>query len=241
MSFENFPFTQRDSIILRSLAISPTLVPSTWSHPSPHPSPQPAWVHARVLPPVGFPISAQLDLLDSDTVSYATLATAFSLHANAQQHTYQRVERLAEDLAGIAIWEIGCHQIDLAIELPNAVLLGSSASLVISRHRSNYLTPHQLHINQSSATIPPLCDQLTSTLARQDRLILKNLQLSCIIGVLDQERLEEQTVVLNIICWPTRFAGTRYDHQTLNHQSDMAIGIRTLTVAAVGVRSLINA
>lgn len=236
MSFEPFSSTQRDSIILRSLAVSPTITPTTWSTshstttptPTPTPIPQPALIHARVLPRSGFPVSAQLDLLDSDTISYATIANAFTEHIHSAQNTYTRVERLIEDLAWIALWDCGCEEIDLGIELTNGVLQGSSIGLVISRNRSSdYHT-------QPSSNRPKLKKIVTSASGKEDRLVLKDLRLSCIIGVLDQERLEEQSVVINLVCWPTRLAGTDYELQAAESHLDMGIGLRALAAATTG-------
>ncbi|KAH9819677.1 Dihydropteroate synthase-like protein [Melampsora americana] len=231
MSFGPFSSTQRDAIILRSLNVSPSLIPSTWStsHSTLTPTPQPALIHARVLPRSGFPVSAQLDLLDSDTVSYATIASAFTEHINSTQSTYLRLEGLIEDLAKIALWDCGCEEIDLAIELTNGLLQGSSTGLVISRNRSDYNLQSNHHSNSTHK--PQLKEKLTSASAKEDRLILKDLRLSCIIGVLDQERLEEQSVVVNIVCWPTRLAGTDYELQSTESHIDMGIGLRAIAAA----------
>ncbi|EGG10066.1 uncharacterized protein MELLADRAFT_94398 [Melampsora larici-populina 98AG31] len=236
MSFEPFRPTQRDCIILRSLSISPTISPTTWSTSNskhtPIPEAQPALLHARVLPRSGFPISAKLDLLDSDTISYASIAKAFIEHINSTQSIYFRVELLIEDLAKIALWDCGCDEIDLGIELTNGVLQGKSSGLVISRNRLDY--HFEPIINLSSSIKPQLKHQVTSTSAKEDRLILKDLRLSCIIGVLDQERLEEQTVLVNLICWPTRLAGTDYELQTIESHLDMGIGLQALASATIG-------
>ncbi|KAG0147353.1 hypothetical protein CROQUDRAFT_91621 [Cronartium quercuum f. sp. fusiforme G11] len=223
MSFVPFQPTQRDAIILRSLAISPTIIPSTWSQAPLRSSRQPALIHARVLPHSGFPLSAQLDQLDSDTVSYATLASAFCEHANHPEHVYNRVERLAEDLAKIAIWDCGCDEIDLGLELTNDLLLGASASVLIRRARSDYFNTHTVR--------PLLRHQLSS---RGDRLELKDLRVSCVIGVLDHERVEEQTVVVNILFWLSPPPAASNDNQIKDLQADMTIGIRALTTATVG-------
>ncbi|CAO3574353.1 unnamed protein product [Mortierella alpina] len=114
-----------------------------------------------------------------------------TVEAHSEKSEFRSVEALADSIARVVITKCHAPKISVRIDKPRALLHAASAGVEITRSRSDY-TEEQL-----AGTVPcPL------RFNQQDIIFVKDLRLSCIIGVNPWEREEEQVVVLNLQIYP---------------------------------------
>ncbi|KAI1314336.1 trifunctional dihydropteroate synthetase [Mortierella claussenii] len=114
-----------------------------------------------------------------------------TVEAHSEQTEFRSVEALADSIARVVIAKCHAPKITVRVDKPRALLHAASAGVEITRSRSDY-TEEQL-----VGTVPtPLLFN------HQDIIFVKDLRLSCIIGVNPWEREEEQVVVLNLQIYP---------------------------------------
>ncbi|KAF8948730.1 trifunctional dihydropteroate synthetase, partial [Entomortierella lignicola] len=114
-----------------------------------------------------------------------------TVEAHSEKTEFRSVEALADSIARVVISKCHAPKITVRIDKPRALLHAASAGVEITRSRSDYTEA-----------------ELTGTVQRplrfnqQDIIFVKDLRLSCIIGVNPWEREEEQVVVLNLQIYP---------------------------------------
>ncbi|KAF8939835.1 Dihydropteroate synthase-like protein [Dissophora ornata] len=114
-----------------------------------------------------------------------------TVEAHSEKTEFRSVEALADSIARVVITKCHAPKITVRIDKPRALLHAASAGVEITRSRSDY-TEEQL-----AGTVPcPI------KFNQQDVIFVKDLKLSCIIGVNPWEREEEQVVVLNLQIYP---------------------------------------
>ncbi|KAF9302777.1 trifunctional dihydropteroate synthetase [Mortierella antarctica] len=114
-----------------------------------------------------------------------------TVEAHSEKTEFRSVEALADSIARVVITKCHAPKITVRIDKPRALLHAASAGVEITRQKSDY-TAEQL-----AGTVPcPL------KFNHQDVIFVKDLRLSCIIGVNPWEREEEQVVVLNLQIYP---------------------------------------
>ncbi|KAF9352303.1 trifunctional dihydropteroate synthetase [Mortierella sp. AD094] len=114
-----------------------------------------------------------------------------TVEAHSEKSEFRSVEALADSIARVVISKCHAPKITVRVDKPRALLHAASAGVEITRSRSDY-TEEQL-----TGTVPcPL------RFNQQDIIFVKDLRLSCIIGVNPWEREEEQIVVLNLQIYP---------------------------------------
>ncbi|KAG0299308.1 trifunctional dihydropteroate synthetase, partial [Dissophora globulifera] len=114
-----------------------------------------------------------------------------TVEAHSEKSEFRSVEALADSIARVVISECRAPKITVRIDKPRALLHAASAGVEITRSRSDYTEEELI------GTVPsPL------KFNQQDIIFVKDLKLSCIIGVNPWEREEEQVVVLNLQIYP---------------------------------------
>ncbi|KAF9408898.1 trifunctional dihydropteroate synthetase [Podila epigama] len=114
-----------------------------------------------------------------------------TVEAHSEKTEFRSVEALADSIARIVISKCHAPKITVRVDKPRALLHAASAGVEITRQRSDY-TAEELE-----GIVPcPLAFN------HQDVIFVKDLRLSCIIGVNPWEREEEQVVVLNLQIYP---------------------------------------
>ncbi|KAG0252517.1 trifunctional dihydropteroate synthetase [Mortierella polycephala] len=114
-----------------------------------------------------------------------------TVEAHSEKTEFRSVEALADSIARVVITKCHAPKITVRIDKPRALLHAASAGVEITRSRLDY-TDEQL-----AGTVPcPIRFNM------QDTIFVKDLRLSCIIGVNPWEREEEQVIVLNLKIYP---------------------------------------
>ncbi|KAG0235486.1 trifunctional dihydropteroate synthetase [Actinomortierella wolfii] len=114
-----------------------------------------------------------------------------TVEAHSEKTEFRSVEALADSIARVVISKCHAPKITLRIDKPRALLHAASAGVEITRERSDY-TEEQL----AGTVVSPIKFKET------DIIFVKDLRLSCIIGVNPWEREEKQVVVLNLKIYP---------------------------------------
>ncbi|KAG0345126.1 trifunctional dihydropteroate synthetase [Podila humilis] len=114
-----------------------------------------------------------------------------TVEAHSEKTEFRSVEALADSIARVVITKCHAPKITVRVDKPRALLHAASAGVEITRQKSDYSS------EQLAGTAPtPLRFNL------QDVIFVKDLRLSCIIGVNPWEREEEQIIVLNLQIYP---------------------------------------
>ncbi|KAF9913534.1 trifunctional dihydropteroate synthetase [Lobosporangium transversale] len=114
-----------------------------------------------------------------------------TVEAHSEKTEFRSVEALADSIARVVITKCHAPKLTIRIDKPRALLHAASAGVEITRSRSDY-TEEQL----AGTAISPL------RFNHEDIIFVKDLKLSCIIGVNPWEREEEQVVVVNLKIYP---------------------------------------
>ncbi|KAF9439304.1 trifunctional dihydropteroate synthetase [Entomortierella beljakovae] len=114
-----------------------------------------------------------------------------TVEAHSEKSEFRSVEALADSIARVVIFKCHAPRVTIKVEKPRALLHAASAGVEITRSRSDY-TEEEL---AGTVSCPIRFNQ-------QDTIFVKDLRLSCIIGVNPWEREEEQVVVLNLQIYP---------------------------------------
>ncbi|KAG0000711.1 trifunctional dihydropteroate synthetase [Modicella reniformis] len=146
------------------------------------------------------PIIINLTVFTSVSAAGDTDHLPYSIHygvlcktveAHSEKSEFRSVEALADSIARVTISKCHAPKITVRIDKPRALLHAASAGVEITRSRSDY-------------TKEELADMVPTPVRfnQQDTIFVKDLQLSCIIGVNPWEREEEQVVVVNLMIYP---------------------------------------
>ncbi|KAK3807680.1 MAG: Dihydropteroate synthase-like protein [Benniella sp.] len=114
-----------------------------------------------------------------------------TVEAHSEKSEFRSVEALADSIARVTIRKCHAPKITVRIDKPRALLHAASAGVEITRSRSDY-SEEEL---QDAVPCPIRFKQ-------EDIIFVKDLRLSCIIGVNPWEREEEQVVVVNLKIYP---------------------------------------
>ncbi|KAF9932864.1 trifunctional dihydropteroate synthetase [Linnemannia zychae] len=114
-----------------------------------------------------------------------------TVEAHSEKSEFRSVEALADSIARVVISKCHAPKITVRVDKPRALLHAASAGVEITRSRSDYSE------DELAGTIP--CPVRFN---QDDIIFVKDLKLSCIIGVNPWEREEEQIIILNLKIYP---------------------------------------
>ncbi|EST08490.1 Dihydroneopterin aldolase/epimerase domain protein [Kalmanozyma brasiliensis GHG001] len=126
------------------------------------------------------------------------------LEAHCADHRYRSLEALAEGLAKVCIFVLHAPKVTLNVEKPRSLLHAASAGVQIARTSADYMLGETHPI---PANIDPTqhLDELrllpSSTLALDDKVIVRDLIINTIVGVNPWEREDKQDVKLNLVVY----------------------------------------
>ncbi|GAA5881122.1 hypothetical protein JCM3774_000880 [Rhodotorula dairenensis] len=138
---------------------------------------------------------AKLDQLLTDSLNYGSITKALERHVrslSAEQHASLPLEVLADRLARVVLFDCHAPNVRLNLERPRALLNAQAVGVSIYRTR----TPETRH-------------------SAQDKLYVRQLSRQIIIGLNPQERLDQQTVLVDL-----EFTHAPQDHDH-DHDQEM--------------------
>ena len=126
------------------------------------------------------------------------------LEAHCATHRYRSLEALAEGLAKVCIFVLHAPKVTLNVEKPRSLLHAASAGVQIARTAADYMLG-DVHPIPSNVDPTQHLDELrlspASTLALDDKVIVRDLIINTIIGVNPWEREDKQNVKLNLVVY----------------------------------------
>ncbi|KAJ3414105.1 trifunctional dihydropteroate synthetase [Chytridiales sp. JEL 0842] len=138
--------------------------------------------------------SGKDDLL-ANSVNYGTVTkvvTEFS-----EKTSYRSIEALALGIARVCINKFGVPKITVKVDKPRALLHAASAGVEITRTKQQIEELNELEKRLAKEPEPKL--SLGDGIAGDDRIFIKELCVSTIIGVNAWERIEKQRVIVDVI------------------------------------------
>ncbi len=126
------------------------------------------------------------------------------LEAHCASHRYRSLEALAEGLAKICIFVLHAPKVTLNVEKPRSLLHAASAGVQIARTPSDYTLADGHPVSADFDSTQQMNDlrlSSSSTLALDDKVIVRDLIINTIIGVNPWEREDKQNVKLNIVVY----------------------------------------
>ena len=126
------------------------------------------------------------------------------LEAHCATHRYRSLEALAEGLAKVCIFVLHAPKVTLNVEKPRSLLHAASAGVQIARTRDDYMLgslPSISAENDLARHLDELRLSPSSTLALQDKVIVRDLTINTIVGVNPWEREDKQNVKLNLVIY----------------------------------------
>ncbi|CAH7665839.1 Dihydroneopterin aldolase-domain-containing protein [Phakopsora pachyrhizi] len=198
MSFSPFELSERDSIFLKSLTISPRIrVTRTWLAGKKSLLPpvssnhetleakieNSVLVHVRAFPEDSLNQSASQDSLGDDTICYKELSD-FILNRTSKV-IYEDFVDLSKDLFHSIIRQFGCKTVELMINVESS---SKSTEKEFGSHSFRGLS-------------------ITHSFKRPEyyQLRICDLRFDCLIGLLEFERCMRQPVVINLTFWSVKF------------------------------------
>lgn len=194
--------TLPDSILLTGLTVRMLVGVDNWERIKP----QPVIIDVRVHTDVS--LAGSSDHLPH-SIHYGILTKELEAHCSNER--YRSLEALAEGLAKVCIFICRAPQVTLQVQKPRSLLHAQSAGVEITRTASDFLTSQDKNAETiyspatkaSSTILTP--DQLnslrlspTSNSATNDRVFVKDLCISTILGVNPWERVDKQVVKINL-------------------------------------------
>lgn len=194
--------TLPDSILLTGLTVRMLVGVDNWERIKP----QPVIIDVRVHTDVS--LAGSSDHLPH-SIHYGILTKELEAHCSNER--YRSLEALAEGLAKVCIFICRAPQVTLRVQKPRSLLHAHSAGVEITRTASDFLTSQDENAETiyapatkaSSTILTP--DQLNSlrlspnsTSAINDRVFVKDLCISTILGVNPWERVDKQVVKINL-------------------------------------------
>ena len=126
------------------------------------------------------------------------------IEAHCANHRYRSLEALAEGLAKVCIFILHAPKVTLNVEKPRSLLHAASAGVQIARTPADYVLGDGQPIPFDIDPARHL-DQLrlspSSTLALDDKVIVRDLIINTIVGVNPWEREDKQNVKLNLVVY----------------------------------------
>lgn len=190
-----------DSILLSGLTVRMLVGVDNWERVKP----QPVTIDVRVHTDVSQAGSS--DHLPF-SINYGTLTKELEAHCSNER--YRSLEALADGLAKVCIFICRAPRVTLRVQKPRSLLHAHSAGVQISRTASDYLTPQNdnaetVHAPSTRASTTMLSPEQLSSLrlsptsasAVKDRVFVKDLCVSTILGVNPWERVDKQVVKIN--------------------------------------------
>jgi FolB domain-containing protein len=171
-------FRVGDSVFIRGLSLSAVVGKDVWHRDG---KTQPVLIDLEM--PTNIEVAAEKDSV-SNTIHYGILCKAITKAIKARH--FDSLPDLADAISQAAMSEgRGELGLDLTILLPKAHLHAEGVGI---RRRQTYESDEGVKVLRSESDI----------------LVVKNLRISCIIGVNPHERLEKQMVVFNIRLYSER-------------------------------------
>ncbi|RKP38705.1 Dihydropteroate synthase-like protein [Dimargaris cristalligena] len=178
-----------DKVLIRDLTLRTIIGVDSWERIKPQ-----AIVVTIEVETQSIEAAARYDTV-SDTVNYGTLCKRITQFSEAS--TFKSVEALALGILRIGLDHVRSIRATVRIEKPGALLHAAAAGLELTRTREELLT-------SSSPTVDPdLAHTSTTATAPRlsDRIFVKDLRLSTIVGVNPWERESTQIVVISLELW----------------------------------------
>lgn len=191
-----------DSILLTGLTVRMLVGVDNWERVKP----QPVIIDVRVHTDVSQAGSS--DHLPH-SIHYGILTKELENHCSNER--YRSLEALAEGLAKVCIFICRAPRVTLRVHKPRSLLHAHSAGVQITRTASDFLTTEDKNAEEvfapsSTKTASILSPEQLSTLrlspssisASKDRVFVKDLCISTILGVNPWERVDKQVVKINL-------------------------------------------
>lgn len=190
-----------DSIHLKGLTVRMLVGVDNWERVKPQPVVIDVQVHTDV---------AQAGSSDHlpHSIHYGILTK--ELEAHCLEARYRSLEALAEGLAKVCIFVCKAPRVTLRVQKPRSLLHADSAGVQITRTAADFVAVSgqsadaELQPGKRSYTPPPasvlqgLRLSSTSMWAAHDRVFVKDLCISTILGVNPWERVDKQVVRINL-------------------------------------------
>ncbi|GAK63167.1 dihydropteroate synthase [Moesziomyces antarcticus] len=161
---------------------------------------QPVTIDARVHTDVS--MAGKSDHLPH-SIHYGILVKQLEAHCAA--HRYRSLEALAEGLAKVCLFVLHAPKVTLNVEKPRSLLHAASAGVQIARTRDDYMladaSPVPADLDAAAHNLDELRLVPSSTLALEDKVIVRDLIINTIIGVNPWEREDKQNVKLNLVIY----------------------------------------
>lgn len=190
-----------DSICLTGLSVRMLVGVDNWERVKP----QPVSIDVRIHTDVSK--AGNADHLPH-SIHYGILTSELEKHCSAER--YRSLEALAEGLAKVCIFTCRAPRVTLRVQKPRALLHAHSAGVQITRTAADFVTPDGENaeeayapMQRSTATLSAeqqagLRLSSSSPWAQHDRVFVKDLCISTILGVNPWERVDKQIVRINL-------------------------------------------
>lgn len=195
MTSSQEPLALPDIIVVKKLEVRMIVGVDNWERVQA----QPVTIDARVHTDVS--MAGKSDHLPY-SIHYGILVK--QLEAHCATHPYRSLEALAEGLAKVCIFVLHAPKVTLNVEKPRSLLHAASAGVQIARTSADYMLGNTYPVPSDIDPTQHL-DELrlfpSSTLALDDKVIVRDLAINTIIGVNPWEREDKQNVKLNILVY----------------------------------------
>ncbi|CBQ72372.1 related to multifunctional folic acid synthesis protein [Sporisorium reilianum SRZ2] len=195
MTTSQAPLELPDIIVVKKLQVRMIVGVDNWERVQA----QPVTIDARVHTDVS--MAGKSDHLPH-SIHYGVLVK--QLEAHCANHRYRSLEALAEGLAKVCIFILHAPKVTLNVEKPRSLLHAASAGVQIVRTPADYMLGD---VHPIPSDIDPVrhLDELrlspSSTLALDDKVIVRDLIINTIVGVNPWEREDKQDVKLNLVVY----------------------------------------
>lgn len=190
-----------DSICLTGLSVRMLVGVDNWERVKPQPVKIDVQIHTDVSK------AGKADHLPH-SIHYGILTKELESHCSGER--YRSLEALAEGLAKVCIFTCRGPKVTLRVQKPRALLHADSAGVQIIRTASDFVTTdgrnaEEVYSPQSKGSIAASAEEQASLRlsessywAQHDRVFVKDLCISTILGVNPWERVDKQIVRINL-------------------------------------------
>ncbi|MCO5566123.1 hypothetical protein L7F22_019799 [Adiantum nelumboides] len=190
-----------DSICLTGLSVRMLVGVDNWERVKPQPVKIDVQIHTDVSK------AGNADHLPH-SIHYGVLTKELESHCSGER--YRSLEALAEGLAKVCIFTCRAPKVTLRVQKPRSLLHAESAGVQIIRTASDFVTTdgkdaEEVYAPQSKVSIAASAEEQASLRlsgssywAQHDRVFVKDLCISTILGVNPWERVDKQIVRINL-------------------------------------------
>ncbi|KAJ3125762.1 trifunctional dihydropteroate synthetase [Nowakowskiella sp. JEL0407] len=194
--------SERESLIIRDLTVQASVGVDSWERKRM----QPLILSIHLFTDIAQTSSD--DALQTSHLNYSSVARDIShyLSTTLSSSFVKSFEALALLIAKLCVIEYGASAVFLELRKPHALLHAECAGVSIYRTKKDFLeynkyfTPETTSVPTiNSSPLPLIPTNFTVETLQYDKIFIKNLTLSVIIGVNPWEREEKQRIIINII------------------------------------------